>query len=168
MGCRQAVRHGTLTPALVSSNLAIPAMRGCQFPTASENKRKTEISRDFSVFFANSFFAKNIAPKSSYFKLTGYELTNLSNQAKMNSTKYESPSHSAKKYLSFLEYLQLLHYKTQPIAFCSDSNSRKRFFLMQSKSNQSFLVRTRTHDYIVNRFSAKRKAKFNAERNDDR
>ena len=56
MGCRQAVRHQTLTLALVGPNPAIPAMMMRQFRCSIEKTRKAEISRDFSAFFDSEVF----------------------------------------------------------------------------------------------------------------
>ena len=62
LGCSQAVRHGTLTPARVGPNPATPAMMTSQFRSGREKTRKREISRDFSRFFDPAFFRSFIDP----------------------------------------------------------------------------------------------------------
>ena len=62
LGCSQAVRHGTLTPARVGPNPATPAMMTSQFRSGRGKTRKREISRDFSRFFDPEFFRSFIDP----------------------------------------------------------------------------------------------------------
>ena len=62
LGCSQAVRHGTLTPARVGPNPATPAMMTSQFRSERGKTRKREISRDFSRFFDPAFFRSFIDP----------------------------------------------------------------------------------------------------------
>ena len=99
--------------------------------SARENKRKTEISRDFSVFFAPNFFQVFIDPFSIFFRVEGFELpkthffqnfiTNESN------TKDLNPRQGFKLFRFFAlvtKCLQIVYYKTSPSLLQEDSNPR--------------------------------------------
>ena len=75
LGCSQAVRHGTLTPARVGPNPATPAMMTGQFRSGREKTRKREISRDFSRFFDPAFFRSFIDPFALFDAVSGLGFT---------------------------------------------------------------------------------------------
>ena len=78
LGCSQAVRHQTLTLAFVGPNPATPAMMSGQKRCSHENKRKTEISRDFSVFFDSEVF-RNFVDAFRGFSVCGWIRTHETN-----------------------------------------------------------------------------------------
>lgn len=132
MGCRQAVRLRTLTPSSGSSNLSTPAMSNGQNRSGREKTRKTEISRDFSVFFDPNFFRIFIDPFSIFFRVEGFELpktqffqnfiTNESN------TKDLNPRQGLGLFRFFVlvtKCLQIVYYKTRPSLLQEDLNPRK-------------------------------------------
>ena len=105
----------------------------------SQSARKTEISRDFSAFFAPNFFRISIDPFSIFLRGEGFELpkthffqnfiTNESN------TKDLNPRQGFKFFRYFAldtNCLQIVPSKTDPSLLREDPNPRnakKRFFL---------------------------------------
>ena len=116
-------------------------MSNGQNRSGREKTRKTEISRDFSVFFDPNFFRISIDPFSIFFRVEGFELpkthffqnfiTNESN------TKDLNPRQGFKLFRFFVlvtKCLQIVYYKTSPSLLQEDSNPRKRDF--QKKRNR--------------------------------
>ena len=113
-------------------------MSNGQNRSGREKTRKTEISRDFSVFFDPNFFRISIDPFSIFFRVEGFELpkthffqnfiTNESN------TKDLNPRQGFKFFRFFAldtNCLQIVPSKTGPSLLREDPNPRnakKRFF----------------------------------------
>ena len=131
-GIAQQVEQRSPKPRVVSSILTAPAMSLGRFRSGREKTRKTEISRDFSVFFDPNFFRISIDPFSIFFRVEGFELpkthffqnfiTNESN------TKDLNPRQGFKLFRFFVlvtKCLQIVDYKTSPSLLREDSNPRK-------------------------------------------
>ncbi len=72
-GVAQLVEYWSPKPRVVGSNPPAPAMLCGQNRSARENKRKREISKDFSRFFVPAFFRKNTDPFCDFFRPQGSE-----------------------------------------------------------------------------------------------
>ena len=107
-------------------------MSNGQNRSGREKTRKTEISRDFSVFFDPIFFRISIDPFSIFLRVEGFELpkthffqnfiTNESN------TKDLNPRQGLGLFRFFVlvtKCLQIVYYKTSPSLLQEDSNPRK-------------------------------------------
>ena len=96
-------------------------------------KRKTEISRDFSVFFDPNFFKISIDPFSIFFRVEGFELpktqffqnliTNESNTKDLNPRQGFILFHF---FMLVTKCLQIVYYKTNPSLLQGDSNPKIR------------------------------------------
>ena len=73
-GIAQLVEYRSPKPWVAGSNPPAPAMSNGQNRSGREKTRKTEISRDFSVFFDPNFFRIFIDPFSIFFRVEGFEL----------------------------------------------------------------------------------------------
>ena len=73
-GIAQLVEYRSPKPWVAGSNPPAPAMSNGQNRSGREKTRKTEISRDFSVFFDPNFFRISIDPVSIFFRVEGFEL----------------------------------------------------------------------------------------------
>ena len=115
-----------------ASKLTYKHMFNGRFRSDREKTRKTEISRDFSVFFDPIFFRNSIDPFSIFFRVEGFELpkthffqnfiTNESN------TKDLNPRQGLGLFRFFAlvtKCLQIVYYKTSPSLLREDSNPRK-------------------------------------------
>ena len=122
----------TPKPWVAGSNPPAPAMFNGRFRSDREKTRKTEISRDFSVFFDPNFFRISIDPFSIFFRVEGFELpktrffqnfiTNESN------TKDLNPRQGLGLFRFFVlvtKCLQIVYYKTSPSLLRKDLNPRK-------------------------------------------
>ena len=98
-GIAQLVEQRSPKPRVVSSILTAPAMLCGQNRSARENKRKREISRDFSRFFDPEFFRKNTDPFCDFFRPQGSEpaKTGFSkkSETELNSRKDLNPRHGS-------------------------------------------------------------------------
>ena len=137
-GIAQLVEYRSPKPWVAGSNPPAPAMSNGQNRSGREKTRKTEISRDFSVFFDPNFFRISIDPFSIFFRVEGFELpkthffqnfiTNESN------TKDLNPRQGFKFFRFFAldtNCLQIVPSKTDPSLLREDPNPRnakKRFF----------------------------------------
>ena len=98
---REVTRFHISTPKpwVAGSNPPAPAMLCGQNRSARENKRKREISRDFSRFFAPAFFRKNTDPFCDFFRPQGSEpaKTGFSkkSETELNSRKDLNPRHGS-------------------------------------------------------------------------
>ena len=99
--------------------------------SARENKRKREISRDFSRFFAPAFFRKNTDPFCDFFRPQGSEpaKTGFSkkSETELNSRKDLNPRHGSNPFgffVVFTECLQIVDYKINPSELGEDLNPR--------------------------------------------
>ena len=131
-GVVQLVERRSPKPHVKGSSPFAPAMSLGRFRSGREKTRKTEISRDFSVFFDPNFFRISIDPFSIFFRVEGFELpkthffqnfiTNESN------TKDLNPRQGFKFFRFFVlvtKCLQIVYYKTSPSLLQEDSNPRK-------------------------------------------
>ena len=119
-------------PRVLGSNPSTPAITLGRFRSDRENKRKAEISRDFSVFFAPNFFRISIDPFSIFLRVEGFELpkTHFFKKFKMNASdrKDLKPRQGFKFFRFFAlvtKCLQMVDYKTSPSLLREDSNPRK-------------------------------------------
>ena len=99
--------------------------------SARENKRKREISRDFSRFFVPAFFRKNTDPFCDFFRPQGSEpaKTGFSkkSETELNSRKDLNPRHGSNPfgfYVAFTECLQIGDYRINPSELGEDLNPR--------------------------------------------
>ena len=99
--------------------------------SARENKRKREISRDFSRFFVPAFFQKNTDPFRDFFRLQGSEpaKTGFSkkSETELNSRKDLNPRNGSNPFgffVVFTECLQISDYKINPSELGEDLNPR--------------------------------------------
>ena len=113
------------------SSPSAPAMLCGQNRSARENKRKREISRDFSRFFVPAFFGKNTDPFCDFFRPQGSEpaKTGFSkkSETELNSRKDLNPRHGSNPFgffVVFTECLQIVDYKINPSEFGEDLNPR--------------------------------------------
>ena len=97
-----------------------------------EKKRKAEISRDFSAFFAPAFFRIYTDPFSIFLRVEGIELpkTHFLGNLIMNTSdrKDLNPRQGFKFFRLFVsdtKYLQIVDYKTSPSLLREDPNPRK-------------------------------------------
>ena len=116
---------------LVGSNPTSSAMLCGQNRSARENKRKREISRDFSRFFDPAFFRKNTDPFCDFFRPQGSEpaKTGFSkkSETELNSRKDLNPRHGSNPFgffVVFTECLQIVDYKINPSESGEDLNPR--------------------------------------------
>ena len=112
-------------------NPSAPAMLCGQNRSARENKRKREISRDFSRFFVPAFFRKNTDPFCDFFRPQGSEpaKTGFSkkSETELNSRKDLNPRHGSNPFGffgAFTECLQISDYKINPSGLGEDLNPR--------------------------------------------
>ena len=134
--CRVCARLHDGFPQILAQtwvqNPPAPAMSNGQNRSGREKTRKTEISRDFSVFFDPNFFRISIDPFSIFFRVEGFELpkthffqnfiTNESN------TKDLNPRQGLGLFRFFVlvtKCLQIVYYKTSPSLRQEDLNPRK-------------------------------------------
>ena len=75
-GIAQLVEYWSPKPRVVGSSPSAPAMFNGRFRSDREKKRKAEISRDFSAFFAPNFFRISIDPFSIFLRVEGFEPAN--------------------------------------------------------------------------------------------
>ena len=99
--------------------------------SARENKRKREISRDFSRFFVPAFFRENTDPFCDFFRPQGSEpaKTGFSkkSETELNSRKDLNPRHGSNPFGffgAFTECLQISDYKINPSGLGEDLNLR--------------------------------------------
>ena len=130
-GIAQLVEQRSPKPRVQSSSLCAPAMLCGQNRSARENKRKREISRDFSRFFVPAFFRKNTDPFCDFFRPQGSEpaKTGFSkkSETELNSRKDLNPRHGSNPfgfYVVFTECLQIVDYKINPSELGEDLNPR--------------------------------------------
>ncbi len=127
-GIAQLVEYRSPKPWVAGSNPPAPAIIGERFRYARKNKRKTEISRDFSVFFDSKFFrifGDTICP----FKST--EMTRTTEKAFFDKILIKIITLSSalgQKPLAFIKNLILIANNIDTTAFHKDMNLRKRFF----------------------------------------
>ncbi len=127
-GVVQLVERRSPKPHVAGSSPSAPAIIGERFRYARKNKRKTEISRDFSVFFAPKvfrIFVDTICPFQST------ERTRTTEKAFFDKIliKIITPSSAlGQKPLAFTKNLILIANNIDTTAFGKDMNLRKRFF----------------------------------------
>ena len=99
--------------------------------SARENKRKREISRDFSRFFVPAFSRKNTDPFCAFFRPQGSEPTKTrfskKSETELNSRKDLNPRHGSNPFgffVVFTECLQIVDYKINPSELREDLNPR--------------------------------------------
>ena len=134
--------RATPKPWVAGSNPPAPAIIIGQKRSDRENKRKREISRDFSRFSAPTFFQSFIDPFSGFHRVERNELwiepffPNL--QSKTNDRKDLNPRQGFKFFRYFAldtNCLQTNHYKISPSLLRKDPNPRnleKLIFQKQS------------------------------------
>ena len=125
------MHHFRFRQFIVSTNGLLHMSNG-QNRSGREKTRKTEISRDFSVFFDPNFFRIFIDPFSIFFRVEGFELPKthffqnfITNE---NNTKDLNPRQGFKLFRFFAlvtKCLQIVYYKTSPSLLREDSNPRK-------------------------------------------
>ena len=76
-GIAQLVEYWSPKPRVVGSSPSAPAKSLGRFRSDREKKRKAEISRDFSAFFAPNFFQISIDPFSIFLRVEGFELPKM-------------------------------------------------------------------------------------------
>ena len=115
----------------MGSSPTAPAMLCGQNRSARENKRKREISRDFSRFFVPAFFRKNTDPFCDFFRPRGSEpaKTGFSkkSETELNSRKDLNPRNGSNPFgffVVFTECLQISDYKINPSELGEDLNPR--------------------------------------------
>ena len=130
-GVAQLVEQRSPKPRVQSSSLCSPAMLCGQNRSARENKRKREISRDFSRFFDPEFFRKNTDPFCDFFRPQGSEpaKTGFSkkSETELNSRKDLNPRYGSNPFgffVVFTECLQISDYKINPSELGEDLNPR--------------------------------------------
>ena len=130
-GVVQSVERQSPKLHVQSSSLCAPAMLCGQNRSARENKRKREISRDFSRFFVPAFFRKNTDPFCDFFRPQGSEpaKTGFSkkSETELNSRKDLNPRHGSNPFgffVAFTECLQISDYKINPSELGEDLNPR--------------------------------------------
>ena len=130
-GIAQLVEQRSPKPRVVSSILTTPAKLCGQNRSARENKRKREISRDFSRFFVPAFFRKNTDPFCDFFRPQGSEpaKTGFSkkSETELNSRKDLNPRHGSNPFgffVAFTDCLQISDYKINPSELGEDLNPR--------------------------------------------
>ena len=118
-------------PRVESSNLSTPAMLCGQNRSARENKRKREVSRDFSRFFDPAFFRKNTDPFCVFFRPQGSKpaKTGFSKEieTELNSRKDLNPRNGFNPFgifVAFTECLQIGDYRINPSELGKDLNPR--------------------------------------------
>ena len=115
--------------------------------SARENKRKREISRDFSRFFVPAFFRKNTDPFCDFFRPQGSEpaKTGFSekSETELNSRKDLNPRHGYNPFsffVVFTECLQISDYKINPSELGEDLNPRcVQKQILQNNSNSHLI-----------------------------
>ena len=142
-GIAQLVEQRSPKPRVVSSILTTPAKLCGQNRSARENKRKREISRDFSRFFVPAFFRKNTDPFCDFFRPQGSEpaKTGFSkkSETELNSRKDLNPRHGSNPFgffVAFTDCLQISDYKINPSELGEDLNPRcVQKQILQNNSN---------------------------------
>ncbi len=130
-GIAQQVEQRSPKPRAEGSIPSAPAMLCGQNRSARENKRKREISKDFSRFFVPAFFRKNTDPFCDFFRPQGSEpaKTGFSkkSETELNSRKDLNPRHGSNPFgffVAFTECLQISDYKINPSELGEDLNPR--------------------------------------------
>ena len=141
---REVTRFPISTPKpwVAGSNPPAPAIIIGQKRSDRENKRKREISRDFSRFFAPNFFQIFIDPFSIFFRVEGFELpkTHFFKNYIMNASdrKDLNPRQGFKFFRLFaldINCLQMADYKTNPSLLREDPNPRNvKILVFQNRS----------------------------------
>ena len=130
-GIAQLVEYRSPKPWVAGSNPPAPAMLCGQNRSARENKRKREISRDFSRFFVPAFFRENTDPFCDFFRPQGSEpaKTGFSkkSETELNSRKDLNPRHGSNPFgffVAFTDCLQIGDYRINPSELGEDLNPR--------------------------------------------
>ena len=121
----------TPKPWVAGSNPPAPAMMLGRNRSDREKKRKAEISRDFSAFFAPNFFRIYTDPFSFFLRVEGIELPKtrfFKNWIRNTSDRKDLNPRQGFKFFRFFAFdtkcLQIVRYKNTPSLPWEDPNPR--------------------------------------------